>query len=319
MNKNNQKLVNEINKLILNILSQEGRVNLPKIGTLSIESNKAKRVVAFSTTEHRPTVVDTISRQGKCTDKQAMGLYEKWLKEVQVGGKTNIAGVGTIENNKFAISSYLERRLNPNTGKKEAAKEEAKESKNGGIKIWIISAVVIVAAFVAVIVVGMQSVEEPKFNIDANEMVSTLEEDNLIAEQPVADIVEVAEPQAEPQVEPQAELPKPQKIQTKVKFIPDSECVTYLNEVLSRSVEPKRYRVVSGIHHYKSNAGRMAIDIDNRSQTDDVVARAYRYNDKNYMVTLYESDHFYNCKSFIRNCSALYYDNLWIYDTKTEE
>ncbi len=81
-------------------------------------------------------------------------------------------------------------------------------------------------------------------------------------------------------------------------------------------VEKKRYFVVYGVYSSKLNAGRMVVDIMERTQGMGVACGAYLRNGSNYMITVFESDSFKACNEFIADKGKRFTENnLWVLDT----
>ncbi len=81
-------------------------------------------------------------------------------------------------------------------------------------------------------------------------------------------------------------------------------------------VAKRRYFVVYGVYSSKLNAGRMVVDIMERTKGLGVACGAHLRNGSNYMVTVFESDSFRACNDFIDTKGKQFTDNnLWVLDT----
>ncbi|MFR9588804.1 MAG: hypothetical protein SNF86_05290, partial [Rikenellaceae bacterium] len=91
-----------------------------------------------------------------------------------------------------------------------------------------------------------------------------------------------------------------------------------IDGIISRNagVAKKRYFVVYGVYSSKLNAGRMVVDIMERTQGMGVACGAHLRNGSNYMVTVFESDSFRACNEFIEEKGKKFTDNkIWVLDT----
>lgn len=308
-------------KLILNLLTKDGGVYLPTVGSLTLGSAEdGKRVVTYSDAEGGTSIVEVIASRGNCSAEKAQKIYDKWLLEVR--GED-----GTVD-----IVADLEARLNPKpkskpkSTKKEKKKAEKPEPKVEVEKpqpkiatqpdsntrlIWSLGAVSIVVAIVTIIALGSSNEVEVTPLAPAVERVAESVEEKIEVEQTIeteaieAEVVAVA---MEPKVG------KVNNITSSARFVNDDDARAVLKErLISSDDAPLRFRVVCGVMLSQSNAGRLILDIEQRT---DLSARVYERSG-GYMVTIFESEGFRPCYNFIEETASKLYDYTWIYDEKT--
>ncbi len=269
---NDKKLVGEINKLITNILANDGGVYLPEVGSLSIEKQKKKsiiRVVKFTTKEQHRSLVSVIAERGNCTEEQAQQVYDKWYKLVKSEDTVTIAGVGTVEKGVFSVALILANRLNPKVESEkrrklsEAAKanaaldEEQKErreaqrlaeleqrtkvkeqkNKRRNRALWWSTSLVAVIAVAVMVVEAVGDFNLPKLNFWDSKANSEIIVAQRI-EEPKAEVEQAVEPKSQPKAETKAEPkkvePKPQpKAEPKVE--PKAEPKPDNNKITSKA------------------------------------------------------------------------------------
>ena len=115
-------MVNEVNKLILNTLVEQGAVYIPNIGTLSIyrtaSRKRGSKIVAPSysvtyTTECKATSLSSVIMSVANVDEpSANDIVERWHKKLNADGRVVIEGVGTIANGYFSPDSEFIAKLN---------------------------------------------------------------------------------------------------------------------------------------------------------------------------------------------------------------
>ena len=117
-------MVQEVNKIIYNMLISGRGVELPGIGVLFIERQAARKiatyrvlsprnVVIFSQSEQAPSLVDEIGAIAKCQREQAEDIYERWKSKTYVDGKLTIGGVGMLTGSSFSSEKSFSSAINP--------------------------------------------------------------------------------------------------------------------------------------------------------------------------------------------------------------
>ncbi len=130
-------MVEQVNRLIGNMLAADKTVGLPGVGTLRRVRRPARRIdkrtvappcyaVDFSSTVAETTLPDEIARALRiaaqangsqpdpaATTAQAQDIYNRWLHRTSQDGVLTIAGVGILKNKHFALDDAFDTRLNP--------------------------------------------------------------------------------------------------------------------------------------------------------------------------------------------------------------
>lgn len=183
-------MVNEVNKIILNTLAEQGAVYIPNIGTLSIyrtaSRKRGSKISAPSysvtfTTECKATSLSSVIMGIANVDKiSADDIVERWHKKLSIEGRVVIEGVGTIANGYFSPDSDLIAKLNAHN---ETIRLSGKSSS--GKRLWLIP--LIIVAFIAL---GLNlylifTDREPakQETITANTSTNTLVAENTIVEE----------------------------------------------------------------------------------------------------------------------------------------
>ena len=115
-------MVNEVNKLILNTLVEQGAVYIPNIGTLSIYRTASRKrgskisapsySVTFTTECKATSLSSVIMSVANVDEPSADDIVERWHKKLNADGRVVIEGVGTIANGYFSPDSEFIAKLN---------------------------------------------------------------------------------------------------------------------------------------------------------------------------------------------------------------
>lgn len=115
-------MVNEVNKLILNTLVEQGAVYIPNIGTLSIYRTASRKrgskisapsySVTFTTECKATSLSSVIMSVANVDEPSADDIVERWYKKLNADGRVVIEGVGTIANGYFSPDSEFIAKLN---------------------------------------------------------------------------------------------------------------------------------------------------------------------------------------------------------------
>lgn len=145
-------MVNEVNKLILNTLVEQGAVYIPNIGTLSIYRTASRKrgsklsapsyTVTYTTECKATSLSSVIMSVANIDEPSADDIVERWHKKLSKDGRVVIVGVGTITNGYFSPDSDLIAKLNAHN---ETIRLSGKSSS--GKRLWLIP--LIAVAFVA--------------------------------------------------------------------------------------------------------------------------------------------------------------------------
>lgn len=310
MKQKNQRLIDEIGKLIHNILSQHGDIYLPQIGTLRVAEGdgKGSRSLAFETTESGHSIVEMIAQRGNCSTEQAEKVYKRWFTEVNEGGRITLEGIGEIEGRSFTPCAELMERLNPTPSPKAMKPKEV--AKGGSNRLaWAVAVVLALAIIaIALVIVNNRTKRATTTSVVVVEQVESAPEETKVTE--IATEKKVA---ATPPAPEQSE--KITELKTYARQADSEVALSCFKMYYQQGGSSKRYRVACGVLNSRVNAGRLALDASILSGTDHISLRIYPRHD-GYMVVLFESDRFRECYNFIKQNSAQLYDSMWIYDDK---
>jgi len=117
-------MVNEINKIVADMLAREEAVHLPGIGSLVVEHRPAEmisprrlrracRVVEFTSRQQGRSLVGGIASAADIDVAQAQDAYERWLSKCYDGTVLAIGGVGRLDRKSFVAEEGFDRLLNP--------------------------------------------------------------------------------------------------------------------------------------------------------------------------------------------------------------
>ncbi|MBQ5704596.1 MAG: SPOR domain-containing protein [Alistipes sp.] len=289
-------MIEEVNKIIYNMLISGRGVYLPGVGTLFIERQGARRidknrlmsprnVVVFSSQEQAPSLVDEIVAIAGCQRAQAEDIFERWIAKTREGADVTIGGVGVLRGKSFIADKSFNSTINPKGVRTLVVR---RSRSHAWIYIVCGVAVVIALAFFAYLQWG----DSWGVNVDAKpEVVAVIPAEQKPEDQASADIkAEEAEPDAE-LANAAVATPEPQAV---------SKPSAYA------------YYVVMGVFSSEQNAQRAVEQL--RSKIKDAAAEVRPFGDK-YMVTAFGSDKREECNVFVRSYHDIYPD-LWVYNKK---
>ena len=271
-------------------------VRLPQVGTLYIERQGARRisedrllsprnVVAFSSHEEAPSLVDEIVAIAGCQTSQAEDIYERWKSKTLADGVLTIGGVGQLKGKSFQMEQPFNSAINPK-GVKTLVVRRPKRRSNS----WLY-AVCGVCVIVALCICGYIMWGDSLFPKNDSEKV--------VAAVPAEQVVEATDeeiPAAEPMVsQPEPSVPTEAPAQT-----PAAQNRRYA------------YYVVMGVFSTEANADRAIEQV--HSKASEAKCEVLPFGSK-FMVTMYGSDSREDCNTFARSYRELFPD-LWIYNKK---
>ena len=117
-------MIEEVNKIIYNMLISGRGVFLPDVGTLFIERRGARKIsadrllsprnaVSFSSREQAPSLVTEIATIAGCGEEQARDIYGRWLDKTREGSTLKIGGVGVLNDKSFSAEAGFNTAINP--------------------------------------------------------------------------------------------------------------------------------------------------------------------------------------------------------------
>lgn len=145
--------MNPVSILIFNSLAMREAVSLPGVGTLMVTFVGAAKAgsgrivpphnrIEFLKEIYRGRdVVEMIALSSGKDIEVSEKIYRKWLDESTVDGVLTIEGVGTIFNRRFTPDKMIARVVNP-----AGADAVRLKKRDGGVKVFVISAALIAAA-----------------------------------------------------------------------------------------------------------------------------------------------------------------------------
>lgn len=294
-------MIEEVNKIIYNMLISGRGVFLPGVGTLFIERQGARRidknrlmsprnVVAFSSQEQAPSLVDEIVAIAGCQRQQAEDIFERWIAKTREGADVTIGGVGVLRGKSFIADKTFNSTINPKGVRTLVVRRRSSHA-------WIYAvcgvAVAVALAFFAYLQWG------DSWGIDQANVASDKPQEQTVAAEPTVD--PVAE-RNEEQVAGQSAEPLSATAQA---ASPDVQPQVVQNKAYA-------YYVVMGVFSSEQNAQRAVEQL--RSNIKDAAAKVRPFGDK-YMVTAFGSDKREECNVFVRSYHDIYPD-LWIYNKK---
>lgn len=121
---NGNSMVEQVNRLVGNLLAANSVVWLPDVGTLRVERQAARRLsrrevqppvrlVNFSSQRSGEPLVDAIARAARCDQATAEDIYARWLSRVRTENGVVMEGVGELKFKNFTPDEAFDRRLNP--------------------------------------------------------------------------------------------------------------------------------------------------------------------------------------------------------------
>ena len=279
-------MVQEVNKIIYNMLISGRGVFLPEVGSLYIERQAARKLadgrllsprnaVVFAEGVQAPSLVDEIVAIAGCSAEQAQDIYERWQSKTLQQGVLTIGGIGVLKGKSFSTDKTFHSAINP-----QGVKTLVLRKKSSNAWLYVVSGVAIVVAlgFLAYLLWGDKFMGKQS----AEKVVAT----QVVA--PETPAVEQTEQVAEEQVvEPVAE-----------------EQVVNNNSYA--------YYVVVGIFSTPENAERAVKDAQAKVKEANCVVMPFK---NKHMVTIFGSDNVADCNTFARSYRDVYPD-LWVYNKK---
>ncbi len=311
-------MVEQVNRLVGNMLAAGGEVYFPEVGTLATERRPARRIskreveppyraVVFSSQQRGTSLVDEIARvirnatPDAPADEQAKEVYSRWLARVREGEVLTIEGIGVLKLGHFAVDGAFDRRLNPQ------GREPIHIRARGGFD-WVMAVGIIAAIAVCGAVGYWWCMENPDIfghgaRVETVEIAEVAEEP--AAETPLANGPAAGQVQADSVAVVVAEE---QQMQTPSR---PSHTVAADPTVPTCMVQGRCY-VVLGVFSTPENAARALRAA--MEKNGHFTCAIYHFGAK-YMVSAYESDDSEVCAKFIRENSDRQPD-MWRYTAR---
>lgn len=166
----NHPMVDEVNRLVGNLLATGSGVFLPGVGSLFVERRGARRlskrsvqppcrVVSFSSQQQGVSLADELARTLHCDAAGAQDVYDRWLSRTREGDVLTIEGVGVLKFKNFTLAPAFDRLLNPQ-GHEPV---RIKPARRLDWALWVgIAAIVIAAGFGAAEFLRINSSDVPE-------------------------------------------------------------------------------------------------------------------------------------------------------------
>ena len=313
-------MVEEVNKIIYNMLIGGKVVLLPEVGTLYIERQGARRIskdrllsprnaVNFSSqSEGGSSIVDEIVTIAGCGEEQARDIYDRWLAKTREGKRITIGGVGVLNDKSFSPEPGFNAAINP-----------------GGVKTLVVRrrnntwlyAVSGVCAAVALCVGIYMLAGDSLFGgvsvvggSDAEPVAATVAGDSTQLAQPVAgDSLSAATA-----VTPAAEGAAAQQTVGSTPAAPATTATPSAagEQAAAAASADYRFWVVAGVFSTEQNASRALEQA--AKHIKDMDGRIVPFKGK-FIAAVYGSDKRADCNAFAKSYSDIYPD-LWIYEVK---
>ena len=283
-------MIEEVNKIIYNMLISGRGVFLPEVGTLYIERQAARKLAdgrllsprntaVFVDGVQAPSLVEEIVAIAGCGVEQAQDIYERWQSKTLQEGVLTIGGVGVLKGKSFSTDKAFHSAINP-----QGVKTLVVRKKSSNAWLYVVSgvAVVVALAILAFLMWGDKFMGKQSAEKVVVEQVVTPEAPAVEAEQVAAG--EATEQAAEPTSEPQ---------------------------VVANNTS-YAYYVVMGIFSTPENAERAVKDAEAKVKDASCVVLPFK---NKHMVTIFGSDNVADCNTFARSYRDIYPD-LWVYNKK---
>ena len=313
-------MIEEVNKIIYNMLISGRGVFLPDVGTLFIERRGARKIaadrllgprnaVSFSSHEQSPSLVAEIVAIAGCSEEQARDIYGRWLGKTREGATLKIGGVGVLVDKSFSAEASFNTAINPDGVKTLVIRRRS--------NAWLY-AICAVCALVA-IGVGVYMQWGTSLLSGMSVVKSTAPAETLAASpQPAADIpsdslknatdtTTVPDAAAQPAATA-TELPASKPAQPTATEQP----ATQPAPAVSASDGKYAYYVVMGVFSTEQNAARALEQAKRR--IEDMNGTVLPFKNK-FITAVFGSDKRDDCAAFARSYRDIYPD-LWIYNVK---
>ena len=301
-------MVNEVNKIVANILLSGREVSIGTLGTLFTvrfgafrASRKSVippyRTIEFTTELRGVSLEEEIASVANIDRGQAHDIFERWLSKVTNGDIVKIEGVGTLRHNRFSVDESFAATLNPN------GRAPIRLKPKTNVTLYIFASLCLLFALV---VAGYVYVDSNNISLfGSKDIVAKVTPKEAVAEQPsqqeqaavnATDSTSVDSLAAQPATQPQVE-PKPIFNAATGEILTTTSGTNY---------------VVLGVFSTPENAERAIIEAHKRMS--NLHCSVYHYG-KKYLVSLYDAPSRSECQEFIRTLGDSFSD-LWIYSRK---
>lgn len=314
-------MVEEVNKIIYNMLIGGKVVLLPGVGTLYIERQGARRIskdrllsprnaVNFSSqSDEGSSIVDEIVAIAGCGEEQARDIYDRWLSKTREDKRLTIGGVGVLNDKSFSPEPGFNAAINPGGVKTLVVRQRS------NTWLYAVSGVcAVVALCVGIYMLAGDSLFGGVSVVDGSDagpVAATVAGDSTQLAQPVTgDSLSAAAA-----VTPAAEGAAAQQTAVSAQSAPAATTATpsapAAGETAAASAD-YRFWVVAGVFSTEQNASRALEQA--AKHIKDMDGRIVPFKGK-FIAAVYGSDKRTDCNAFAKSYSDIYPD-LWIYEVK---
>lgn len=318
-------MVEEVNKIIYNMLIGGKGVLLPGVGTLYIERQGAKRIskdrllsprnaVNFSSQAEGRSIVDEIVAIAGCSEEQARDIYDRWLAKTREGKRITIGGIGVLNDKSFSPEAGFNAAINPGGVKTLVVRQRS------NVWLYAVSGVCVAVAlcvgaymmwgeklFGGVSVVGSDA---------QTEMMAQVTADSTSAVQGIAgDSLAMAETVSSETAETATQTTSTASTAASESTAAVSGGSAAAGASAANTAAAKtayRFWVVAGVFSTEQNATR-ALEMAEKN-IKDMDGRIVPFKGK-FIAALFGSDSRADCNAFARSYKDIYPD-LWIYEVK---
>lgn len=313
-------MVEEVNKIIYNMLIGGKVVLLPGVGTLYIERQGARRIskdrllsprnaVNFSSqSDEGSSIVDEIVAIAGCGEEQARDIYDRWLSKTREGKRLTIGGVGVLNDKSFSPEPGFNAAINPGGVKTLVVRQRN--------NTWLYAVSGVCAAVALCVGIYMLAGDSLFGGVsvvdgsDAGPVAATVAGDSTQLVQPVSgDSLSAAAA-----VTPAAEGAAAQQTAVSAQSAPAATATPSAPTAEETAAASADYRfwVVAGVFSTEQNASRALEQA--AKHIKDMDGRIVPFKGK-FIAAVYGSDKRTDCNAFAKSYSDIYPD-LWIYEVK---
>lgn len=313
-------MVEEVNKIIYNMLIGGKVVLLPGVGTLYIERQGARRIskdrllsprnaVNFSSqSDEGSSIVDEIVAIAGCGEEQARDIYDRWLSKTREGKRLTIGGVGVLNDKSFSPEPGFNAAINPGGVKTLVVRQRN--------NTWLYAVSGVCAAVALCVGIYMLAGDSLFGGVsvvdgsDAGPVAATIAGDSTQLVQPVSgDSLSAAAA-----VTPAAEGAAAQQTAVTAQSAPAATATPSAPTAEETAAASADYRfwVVAGVFSTEQNASRALEQA--AKHIKDMNGRIVPFKGK-FIAAVYGSDKRTDCNAFAKSYSDIYPD-LWIYEVK---
>lgn len=318
-------MVEEVNKIIYNMLIGGKGVLLPGIGTLFIERQGARRIskdrllsprnaVNFTSQAEGRSIVDEIVAIAGCSEEQARDIYDRWLAKTREGKRITIGGVGVLNDKSFSPEAGFNAAINPGGVKTLVVR------RRSNAWLYVVSGVCVAVAicvgvymmwgdrlFGGVSLVGSDAQTEMTAQVtaDSTSAVPSVAGDSLSMASVSAENTETAAQTASTASTAASES---------TAAVQQEGSAAATDSAVNTAAAKTAYRfwVVAGVFSTEQNASR-ALEMAEKN-IKDMDGRIVPFKGK-FIAALFGSDSRADCNAFARSYKDIYPD-LWIYEVK---